>query len=100
MGLDFAIDELLATGWSALDSTGCEHHSDGRAYPRVPRVTDEFRAAGFELTVRHVQLFDCYRAEWRDGSGNAAGDVVGRTEAEAAVNALSQLRRSLVAAVS
>ncbi len=99
MGLDFAIDELLATGWSALDSTGCEHRSDGRAYPRVPRVSDEFKAAGFELTVRHVQLFDCYRAEWRDGTGRPAGAVVGQSDTEAAVYALAQLRRQLAAAV-
>lgn len=99
MGLDFAIDELLATGWSALDSSGCEHHSDGRAYPRVPRVTEEFKNAGFELTVHHVQLFDCYRAEWRDSAGRPAGAVVGQSDTEAAVYALAQLRRQLAAAV-
>lgn len=95
MGLDFAIDELYATGWSALDSTGCSHHTDGRAFPAVGRIADEFRAAGFELTLRFVQLFDCYRAEWRDSSGSAAGAVVGHSEAEAAVYALSQMRRQL-----
>ena len=100
MGLDFAIDELYATGWTSLDSSGCTHHTDGRAYPSVGTVRGTFKSAGFDLTVRHVQLFDCYRAEWRDGSGNAAGAVVGRTEAEAAVYALSQLRRSLVGAAS
>ncbi len=98
MGLDFAVDELYATGWSALDSAGCEHRTDGRAYPGVTRVADEFRSAGFDLTLRHVQLFDCYRAEWRDVSGQACGAVVGRVEAEAAVYALSQLRRQLAAA--
>lgn len=100
MGLDFAIDELYATGWTSLDSAGCKHHTDGRAYPSLERIVESFRAAGYELTLRHVQLFDCYRAEWRDRSGNAAGAVVGRTEAEAAVYALSQLRRSLLAPVS
>jgi hypothetical protein len=95
MGLDFAIDELYATGWSALDSTGCAHHTDGRAFPAVGRIADEFRTAGFELTLRFVQLFDCYRAEWRDGAGSAAGAVVGHSEAEAAVYALSQMRRQL-----
>ena len=95
MGLDFAIDELYATGWSGLDTTGCTHHTDGRSFPAVARIAEEFRAAGFELTLRFVQLFDCYRAEWRDGGGNAAGAVVGHSEAEAAVYALSQLRRQL-----
>ena len=100
MGLDFAIDELYATGWAALDSSGCKHHADGRPYPEVNRVRDEFRRAGYELTLRHVQLFDCYRAEWRDSAGNATGAVVGRSEAEAAVYALSQMRRRVPAAVA
>ena len=98
MGLDFAIDELLATGWSALDTTGCNHHADGRGYPSVGRVKNEFLAEGYDLSVRHVQLFDCYRAEWRDSNNVATGAVVGRTEAEAAVYALAQLRRQLSAA--
>lgn len=97
MGLDFAIDELLATGWSALDTTGCSHHVDGRGYPCVARVKDEFAAEGFELSIRHVQLFDCYRAEWRDAAGIATGAVVGRSDTEAAVYALAQLRRQLAA---
>jgi hypothetical protein len=100
MGLDFAIDELYATGWSVLDPAGCLRHDDGRSYPAVPRVQQEFASAGFDFSLRHVQLFDCYRAEWRDGSGSAAGAVVGRSEAEAAVYALSQLRRRLVPAGS
>lgn len=95
MGLDFAIDELYATGWASLDSAACRHHSDGRSYPDVPMVKKLFDEAGFALTLRHVQLFDCFRAEWRDSGGAAAGAVVGRSEAEAAVYALSQLRRRL-----
>jgi hypothetical protein len=99
MGLNFAIDELYATGWSALDSTGCEYHSDGRAYPTPGRVQKTFDDSGYELSIRHVQLFDCYRAEWRDRQDQAAqaGAVVGQTETEAAVYALSQLRRHVVA---
>jgi hypothetical protein len=95
MGLDFAIDELYATGWSSLDTSGCKHHVDGRSYPDIEAVKAAFREAGFELTLRHVQLFDCYRAEWRDAAAGAAGAVVGRTEAEAGVYALSQLRRKM-----
>lgn len=96
MGLDFAIDELYASGWAPLDSAGCEYHGDGRAFPTTARVRAEFAATGFTLTIRHIQLFDCYRAEWRDQSGGPTGAVVGRTEAEAAVYALSQLRRAMV----
>ena len=55
-----------------------------------------FEDAGFELSVRHIQLFDCYRAEWRETAGGASGAVVGQTADEASVYALSQLRRSLV----
>ena len=99
MGLEYAIEELYATGWSPLDSRGCEHDATGRPYPLAGRVRDEFAAVGYELEVKHVQLFDCYRAEWRDrSSGEARGSVVGHAEVEAAVFALSQLRRHLSAA--
>ncbi len=93
MGLDFAIDELYASGWSGLDSTGCEHTPEGRLFPTVTRVQQEFAQSGYELSVRFAQLFDCYRAEWTDSTGAAAGAVVGQSEAEAAVYALAQLRR-------
>ncbi len=95
MGIDFAIDELYATGWTSLDSAGCGRHDDGRAYPTPETVGREFEQAGYELSLRHIQLFDCYRAEWRDAGGAAAGAVVGQTDAEAAVYALSQLRRAI-----
>lgn len=97
MGLDFAIDELYATGWSSLDSAGCAHHADGRAYPTIDKVVQSFAARGLVLGIRHIQLFDCYRAEWRDASGVALGAVVGQSEAEAAVYALSQMRRQAAA---
>ncbi len=96
MGIDFAIDELYASGWTAPDADSCQKHQDGRPYPSLPSISAAFDEAGFELSVRHIQLFDCYRAEWRDASGAAGGAVVGQTEDEAAVYALSQLRRSLV----
>lgn len=98
MGLDFAIDELYATGWSALDSAGCSTHK-GRSYPCVDRVRREFTEHGYDIAVRHIQLFDCFRAEWRDASGEG-GAVVGKSDCEAAVYALSQLRRQVVAATA
>lgn len=94
MGLDFAIEELFSTGWSALDSTGCSSAPDGRLYPGVDRVRREFEAAGYELTLRRIDLFDCCRAEWRLPNGQAVGAVVGQSESEAAVYALAQMRRS------
>jgi hypothetical protein len=94
MGLEFAVDQLYATGWAALDTRGCSRLADGRAYPGPERVRVEFADSGFQLTTRHIQLFDCYRAEWRDTAGAAAGSVVGHTVEEAAVYALSQMRRA------
>lgn len=93
--LDLAIDELYATGWSALDSTGCQHRTDGRVFPSIVRAQKEFAQLGFELVIRFVQLFDCYRAEWSDANGNPAGAVVGSSEIEAAIYALAQLRQAL-----
>jgi hypothetical protein len=94
MGLDFAVEQLYDTGWAALDTRGCQRLADGRAFPGLERVKAEFTEAGFVLTTRHIQLFDCYRAEWRDAAGAAAGSVVGHTAEEAAVYALSQMRRA------
>ncbi len=96
MGLEFAIDELYATGWTIPAGSSCPRHSDGRAYPGLGSVRGEFEEAGCEFSIRHVQLFDCYRAEWREPGGAGGGAVVGRSEAEAAVYALAQLRRSRV----
>lgn len=93
MGLNFAVDELYAAGWSDLDSAGCAHAPDGRAYPSARRVKREFAQLGSELTIRYVQLFDCHRAEWKDEGGQASGAVVGASEDEAAVYALAQLLR-------
>ena len=93
MGLDFAIEELHATGWNNFDSSGCAHHADGRAYPRVERVRRELESLGLTLSLTHVQLFECYRAEWSDGRGVPKGAVVGRSEEEAAVFALARARR-------
>jgi len=92
MGLEFALDELYATGWSDLDSSGCSHHSDGRAFPRVERVKQEFAAAGLDLALERVDAFNCYRAKWTDSTSPHA--VVSHSESEAAVFALARMRRS------
>jgi hypothetical protein len=97
MGLDFAIDALYETGWTAEDAPGCRNHVDGRMYPTEELVRRSFEEHGYKLTVRHIQLFGCYRAEWRDAQGQAGGAVVGQTAEEAAVYAMSQLRRQLLA---
>jgi hypothetical protein len=101
MGIAIALDELLATGWSGLDSSGCSFDSAGRAYPTVRRVQQEFASAGVELTITHVAAFDCYRAEWREAGGaTMAGSTVSRSQEEAAVYALAQLRVTLAGAAA
>ena len=94
MNLDFSVDKLYETGWHADDANGCERLADGRLYPSVLKVQAAFAAQGFELAIRYVQLFDCYRAVWTDSNGAACGAVVGADEREAAVYALAQLRRA------
>jgi hypothetical protein len=98
MGLDFAIDALYESGWTADVGDPCKRHVDGRFYPSEELVQRFFADHGFSLTTRHIQLFDCYRAEWRDDQGQGGGAVVGQTAEEAGVYAMSQLRRHLVGA--
>jgi hypothetical protein len=97
MALEYAIESLYASGWSAMDTRGCSHAADGRMVPSVQRVSEEFESKGYALRLQYVQLFDCYRAQWLDDSGGLLGAVVGQSEVETAVYALSQLRRSLMA---
>lgn len=92
--LDFAIDELEASGWSTLDTTGLRFTPTGRAYPSVERVQREFAARGSQLVIRRMDLFDCFRAEWTNAQGQPAGAVVGQSEEEAAVFALASARRA------
>ena len=96
MGLEFALEELYATGWSDLDSNGCSHHTDGRAFPRPDRVKQEFAAAGVDLIIERIDAFNCYRAHWRDLETGHPRAVVGHSDAEAGVFALAQFRRALV----
>jgi hypothetical protein len=96
MGLNFAIDALYATGWTPDDPARCKRHADGRSYPDEQAVRRVFADQGCDLSIRHVQLFDCYRAEWRDPAAAVAGAVVGQTAEEACVYAMSQLRRQLL----
>lgn len=95
MGLDFAIDALYDTGWNITEVKALARHSDGRPYPSRDAVQAFFGEHGYELNLKHIQLFDCYRAEWRDADGKLGGAVVGQTAEEAAVYAMSQLRRQL-----
>ncbi|MGE3107404.1 MAG: hypothetical protein AB7G11_00870 [Phycisphaerales bacterium] len=93
MGLDYALDELYASGWTDLDSAGCGHHTDGRGYPKIDRVRDEFAAAGYTFSIRRVDLFKCFRAEWVGSDGQIKGAVVSHNDTDAAVYALARFRR-------
>jgi hypothetical protein len=99
MNLDFSVDKLYETGWqpepgATAKTPGYERLPDARLYPSVLKIQELFAARGFELAIRYVQLFDCYRAVWTDSTGAAAGAVVGADEREAAVYALAQLRKA------
>jgi hypothetical protein len=101
MNLEFSVDKLYETGWqpdpasnSASPNTGLERLPDGRLYPSLLKIQEIFAKSGYELAIRYVQLFDCYRAVWTDRTGAAAGAVVGSDEREAAVYALAQLRKA------
>ena len=45
MSLMYAIDELYEAGWVGGDVGACERASDGRAYPTVESVQEEFARA-------------------------------------------------------
>lgn len=100
MGLDYALDELYASGWTNLDSVGCGHHDDGRGYPKVERVRGEFAASGFGFNLRRIDVFNCFRAEWVDGEGQVLGAVVSHSDVEAAVFALARFRRQQMATLA
>jgi hypothetical protein len=91
MNLDYAVERLYSTGWSPGSTSNQELETlpDGRAFPNVRAVQDEFSKAGLELCIDPHPKFRCCRASWR---GNESGTVIGSCEREAAVFALAQLR--------
>ncbi|MBX3385484.1 MAG: hypothetical protein KF768_02835 [Phycisphaeraceae bacterium] len=96
MSLTIALDELEATGWRTLDTSGCMYDGDGRPYPGPRRVADEFASAGFRFGLERIDRFSCVKATWQAVDGSPSGSVVGQTDQEAAVYALAHLRRLLV----
>lgn len=101
MGLKYALEELYATGWTALDSQGCTADDTGRLFPTVDRVIREFTAEGLSLSIAHVQLFDCYKAEWTaTGIDELAGSVVAHSQEEAAVFALARFRKAAASLIN
>jgi hypothetical protein len=103
MNLTYAVDRLFEVGWLPSESMDCEVLADGRRFPSVMAVQQEFARAGLELSIKQNLIFNCYRATWApvgeslDPSHSADeqhGTVVGSCEREAAVYALAQLRAS------
>jgi len=98
MGLNYAVDKLHATGWTPDVTSMHERAPDGRPYPSLSQVENEFHAAGQTLSLKFAEKYGVFRAEWRDQTtGHVHGAVVGQTRDEAAVYALAQLRDSIVA---
>jgi len=93
MSLAFAIDALYDTGWHPTDPDGVRRHSDGRPFPSADAARRFFESRGLNLSVKHIQLFGCYRAEWADAAGRTVGAVVGMSEDEAAVFAMARVQK-------
>ena len=103
MNLTYAVERLLDSGWTPAMENDLERLPDGRCFPSVIAVQNEFARAGLELSIKHNLMFGCYRATWAPvgeplDEAHAAderhGTVIGACEREAAVYALAQLRAS------
>jgi len=101
MNIEFAVDRLLETGWTADERMDLDRLPDGRRFPSVLGVQREFARAGLELRIKQNLMFSCYRATWAPigeplddshAADDRHGTVVGACEREAAVYALAQLR--------
>ena len=101
MNLEYAVDRLLETGWTAAHNIDLERLPDGRVHPSVLAVQNEFARAGLELSIKQNLMFKCYRATWaplgeplddRHAADDRHGTVIGACPREAAVYALAQLR--------
>jgi len=103
MNLHYAVDRLYEMGWLPVYDQDLERLDDGRRFPSVRSVKDEFARFGLMLSIKHNLMFKCCRATWAP-QGEAIdpshalddqhGTVVGACEREAAVYALSQLREA------
>jgi len=105
MNLTYAVDRLLETGWTAEQPLDFDRLPDGRRFPSVLAVQQEFARAGLELAIKQNLIFNCYRATWgplgeplddNRAADERHGTVVGNCEREAAVYALAQLREAQV----
>jgi hypothetical protein len=103
MNLQYAVDRLCQTGWKPQQEIELETLPDGRPFPGLLAVQNEFARAGLELAIKHNVTFNCYRATWAPIAepidadhepDECHGTVIGSCQHEAAVYALAQLRAS------
>jgi hypothetical protein len=107
MSLEYAVDRLYEMGWLPAETSGqaadLERLSDGRRYPALFAVQQQFSRAGLKLAIKPNLIFGCYQATWCPGDESADpgheaddrhGTVVGACEREAAVYALAQLMQT------
>jgi len=102
MSLSYAVERLYQAGWKP-DHSSLQRLPDGRAYPTIASIQNEFAAAGLRLSVKPNPAFKCAHATWAPlgetlDAGHLPDDrhgtVVGSSEPEAAVYALAQFLMS------
>src|SRR3954469_18845049 len=104
MYLTYAVERLLDTGWTPDQTAELDHLPDGRPFPSVLGVQQEFAKVGLELRIKQNLIFNCYRATWGPSgetlddhtpADERHGTVIGSCQREASVYALAQLREAL-----
>jgi hypothetical protein len=102
--LTYAVERLLDTGWTPDQTAELDHLPDGRPFPSVLGVQQEFAKVGLELRIKQNLIFNCYRATWGPAgeplddhtpADERHGTVIGSCPREASVYALAQLREGL-----
>jgi hypothetical protein len=100
MNLEYAVERLYESGWSkSAAERNLDHLPDGRAFPSLEAIRNQFARAGLELSIKRNLMFGCYHASWEPSgdapeSEDSRGTVIGACEREAAVYALAQLRET------
>jgi hypothetical protein len=99
MTLEYAVERLYETGWTAAEETDFDILADGRKFPSVGSIKRQFADAGLALSIKHNLMFNCFHAAWTPLKSSDAqpGTVIGASENEAAVYALAQLRQKMLA---
>ena len=101
MNLEYAVERLMETGWCPSAEMDLDCLPDGRSFPSVLAVQQEFARAGLELSIKQNLMFSCHRATWaplgetldpHSHTDDRHGTVIGACQREAAVYALAQLR--------